>query len=182
MPLSQTVQFLSRLTVLAAGGGIDTGELQLSPSSVERLTRTVGTTPVGSSGMELISQAPSAASKATEGSLTASYGLPVAPDVEVRPGRKPGSPQVAPPSPERAKPMSVEPPLTNRPTWNVATTVLPAAKVSGSTSVACWLVEFVNGSLLTRVSVTLAVAAPTGAAKTAATATTAAPADDFQYL
>src|SRR5215471_13423020 len=99
------------------------------------------------------------------------------------PGRKPGGPQVAPPSPERTKPISVAPPLKKRPTWKAPTTVLlaGAAKVSGSTSVACWLVEFVNMSLLTCVSVTLASAAPTGAATTATAATTA-PADDFQYL
>src|SRR5215471_21314427 len=98
------------------------------------------------------------------------------------PGRKPGLPQVVPPSPERAKPMSLAPPLTKRPTWKAPTTVLPAAKVSGSTSVACWLVEFVNGSLLTCVSVTLALAAPTEAAKTATTATATAPGKTFQYL
>ena len=46
-------------------------------------------------------------------------------ELKVRPGRKPGVPQVAPPSPERAKPMSVEPPLKKRPTWNAPTTVLP---------------------------------------------------------
>src|SRR5215472_16860495 len=160
MPLSQTVQFLSRLTVLAAGGGIDAGRLQVCPSSVERLTNTVGTTRFGSSGMALISQVRCAASKATEGSLTRSYGL-AAPALKVMPGRKPGGPQVAPPSPERTKPISVAPPLKKRPTWKAPTTVLlaGAAKVSGSTSVACWLVEFVNMSLLTSVSVTLASAA-----------------------
>src|SRR5205809_7903013 len=131
--------------------------------------------------MELISQVLCAASKATEGSLTRSYGS-AAPALKVRPGRKPGVPQVAPPSPERAKPMSVAPPLKKRPTWNVPTTVLPAAKVSGSTSVACWLVGFVNGSLLTRVSGTLASAAPTGAAKTVTAATATAPEKAFQYL
>src|SRR5690348_11630854 len=102
MLLSQTVQFLSRSTVLATGGGIDTGGPQVRPSSVERLTNTVGTTVFGSSGMELISQVPCAASKATEGSLTRSNGL-AAPALKVRPGRKPGAPQVAPPSPERTK-------------------------------------------------------------------------------
>src|SRR5215469_3330603 len=37
--------------------------------------------------------------------------------------------------------------------------VRPNAKTSGSTSVACWLPELVNGSVLTRVSVTFAPAA-----------------------
>src|SRR5262245_21694055 len=131
--------------------------------------------------MELISQVPCLASKATDVSLTRSNGL-AAPALKVRPGKKPVVPQVAPPSPERAKPMSVAPPLKKRPTWNVATTVLPAAKVSGSTSVACRLVGFVNVSLLTCVSATLASAAPTGAAKTATTATATAPGKAFQYL
>src|SRR5262249_13205545 len=103
------------------------------------------------------------------------------PALKVMPGRKPGGPQVLPPLPERAKPMSVAPPLKKRPTWKAPITVLPAAKVSGSTSVACWLVEFANRCRLTCASARLASAAPTGAATTASTATTA-PADDFQYL
>jgi len=53
----------------------DTGELQVCPSSVEQLTKTVGTTPFGRIGMELISQVPCAVSWATEGSLTRSNGL-----------------------------------------------------------------------------------------------------------
>jgi hypothetical protein len=36
--------------------------------------------------------------------------------------------------------MSVPLPSKKRPTWNAPTTVEPKAKVSGSTSVACWLV------------------------------------------
>ena len=60
-----------------------------------------------------------AASKATLGSLTRSNGLTVAPALNVRPGRNPGAPHVAPPSPERTKPMSVAPPSKKRPTWNV---------------------------------------------------------------
>ena len=59
--------------------------------------------------------------------------------------------------------MSEAPPLKNRPTWKVARTVDPEAKVSGSTSVACWLVGLVNGSALTRVSGTLAEAAAANA-------------------
>src|SRR5690349_19242919 len=83
------------------------------------------------------------------------------------PGRNPGASHVAPPSPERTTPTSVAPPLKKRPTWNAPTTVAPLANVSGSTSVACWLVGFVNGSELTWVSA-CARAAP-GAINKAAT-------------
>src|SRR5262245_14696825 len=113
-----------------------TGALHVRPSSVERFTNTVGTTRFGSSGIEEISHVLCAASYATLGSLTRSNGL-AAPELNVMPGKKPGAPHVAPPSPERANPMSVAPPLKKRPTWNVATTVDPLADVSGSTSVAC---------------------------------------------
>jgi hypothetical protein len=54
--------------------------------------------------------------------------------LNVRPGRNPCVSHVRPPSPERANPMSLAPPLKNRPTWNAPTTVLPAAKVSGCVS------------------------------------------------
>ena len=74
------------------------------------------------------------------------------------PGRNPLVGQVAPPSVEVAKPMSEPPPSKNRPTWNAVTTVEPLENVSGSTSVACWLVVFLNGSVLIRVSATLAEA------------------------
>ena len=43
-----------------------------------------------------------------------------------------------------------------RPSWKAATIVLPKEKVSGSTCVACWLVEFVYGSELILVSGTFA--------------------------
>src|SRR4051795_11287223 len=137
-----------------------TGVLHVRPSSVERLTNTVGTSRLGNNGIDEISHVLWAASKATLGSLTRSNGL-AAPELNDMPGRKPGASHVAPPSPERAKPMSVAPPLKKRPTWNVATTVEPFANVSGSSSVACWLVELANGSELTRVSGTLALAVPT---------------------
>src|SRR4029450_1234829 len=45
-------------------------------------------------------------------------------------------------------------------TWNVAMTVEPLANVSGSTSVACWLVGFVYGAGVTRLSATVAPALP----------------------
>ena len=99
--------------------------LHVLPSSVERLTKTVGTLVLGRSGTDEISHTPWAASYATLGSLTRSYGLDESPELNVMPGRNPGASQVAPPSPERTKPMSVAPPLKNRPTWNAATTVPP---------------------------------------------------------
>src|ERR671930_303145 len=68
--------------------------------------------------------------------------------------------------------MSDAPPLKKRPTWYAATTVEPDAKVSGSTSVACWLVVLVNGSALTRVSGTFARA---GAARASSAAAASAP-------
>lgn len=55
--------------------------------------------------------------------------------------------------------MSDEPPLKNRPTWKATTMVDPKEKVSGSTSVRCMLVEFVNGSELIRVSAVFAATA-----------------------
>ena len=67
------------------------------------------------------------------------------------PGRNPLV-QVAPPSVEVAKPISVPPPLKMRPTWNALTIVEPKANVSGSTSVACWLLALVKVSVLNLVS------------------------------
>src|ERR1700730_17937711 len=59
---------------------------------------------------------------------------------------------VVPASVEVAKPMSAPPPLEMRPTWNALTIVEPKANVSGSTSVACWLVALVKVSVLNLVS------------------------------
>src|SRR6266849_6103965 len=52
--------------------------------------------------------------------------------------------------------MSEAPPPKILPTWNAATMVEPNAKLSGSTSVACWLVELVNVSVLSLTSGTVA--------------------------
>src|SRR3954451_3683951 len=138
------------------------------PSSVERFTKTVGTLTVGRSGIDEISQAPWAASYATLASLTRSNGLDASPELNVS-CRKPGASHVAPPSPERTTPISLAPPLKKRPTWNVARTVPWSANVSGSSSVACWLVAFVYGSALTCVSATSACA-PAALIRTPATA------------
>src|SRR3954463_2678961 len=89
------------------------------------------------------------------------------PDGAVRPGRKVEL-QVAPPSLERETPMSVAPPLKKRPTWKADTIVLPFENVSGSTSVACWLVVFWNGSALIFVTGTFALAAAGRASSSAA--------------
>jgi hypothetical protein len=60
--LSQTVQFLSRLTEFETGGGMLTGVDQVRPSSVERFTNTVGTTVFGRIGIDEISHVRCAAS------------------------------------------------------------------------------------------------------------------------
>src|SRR2546425_10456449 len=72
-------------------------------------------------------------------------------------GRKPLV-KLFPPSVDVAKPMLEAPPLKKRPTWKAETKVEPEDKVSGSTSVACWLVVLVYGSVLSRRRVTLAKA------------------------
>src|SRR5947208_2016195 len=142
------------------------------PSSVDRFTKTVGTLTFGRSGIDETSHTPCAASYATLASLTRSYRLDASPELKVS-CRKPGASQVAPPSPERTTPMSLAPPLKKRPTWKAATTVPWSANVSGSTSVACWLVGFVYGSELTCVSATFAPATP-AIVRTPATASTTA--------
>src|SRR5216684_7594802 len=96
------------------------------------------------------------ASKATEASLARRYG-PGGDELTVVPGKKPFL-KLFPPLLEVANPMSEAPPLKKRPTWKADTRVLPKARVSGSTSVACWLVLLVKGSLLSWRRVTLAKA------------------------
>jgi hypothetical protein len=73
----------------------------------------------------------------------------------VVPGKNPFV-KLDPPLVDVAKPMSDAPPSKKRPTWKADTQVLPEAKVSGSTSVLCWLVVLVNGSALSWMRVTLA--------------------------
>src|SRR6266852_6893575 len=116
------------------------------PPSVERLMKTVGTTRLRRSGIEEMSQTLCLASKATEASLTRSYGL-LGSTWKVRPGRTPLV-KCAPLLVDVANPMSDDPPLKNRPTWKVDTTVEPNEKVSGSTSVRWLLVGLVSGSEL----------------------------------
>src|SRR5216684_2454680 len=96
------------------------------------------------------------ASKATEASLARRYG-PGGDELTVVPGKKPFL-KLFPPLLEVANPMSEAPPLKKRPTWKADTRVEPEAKVSGSTSVLCWLVLLVKGSLLSWRRVLLAKA------------------------
>src|SRR6186997_3208943 len=56
---------------------------------------------------------------------------------------------------EVAQPRLLEPPLSKRPVWKVATIVFPNANESASTCVLCWLDEFVYGSLLIGVASTV---------------------------
>jgi len=77
----------------------------------------------------------------------------------VRPWRKPRF-QVRPLFRETAKPMLCEPPSKYRPTWKTATTVVPKAAESGSTSVACSLAGLRYGSTEVR-RVTVSQSLPT---------------------
>src|SRR5919197_2492348 len=74
---------------------------------------------------------------------------------------------------ETETPMSEAPPSVKRPHCAAATIVLPNAYVSGSTIVACWLVEFVNGSVAMMRTETFAAAA--SASTSAAVATKETP-------
>src|SRR5258708_36673411 len=113
------------------------------PPSVERLMKTVGTTRLGRSGIDDMSQTLCLTSKATEASLTRSYGL-LGSTWKVRPGRTPLV-NCAPLLVDVANPMSDAPPLKNGPTWKVDTTAEPNEKVSGPTSDRGWLVGLGNG-------------------------------------
>ena len=93
-----------------------------------------------------MSQVLCAASKATLGSLIAE-NEPGGVAKVVVPGRKPFV-QVVPLLLEVAQPISELPPLKMRPVWKAVTSVEPKENVSGSTSVLCWLLELVKGSLL----------------------------------
>ncbi len=163
--LSQAIQFLSTDPVVVV-----TGLLQVRPL-VDRLVTTPTVPPEALIGSEEISQTLCRASKATDGSLAAAD---VPPATVVIPGRKPLV-QLAPELVEVAKPMFAAPPPKIRPTWNAETMVEPKLNVSGSTSVRCWLVPLLYGSVLTRVSSTLACAGVAAAStRTAALSTGAA--------
>lgn len=82
--------------------------------------------------------------------------------------------QFRPPFVEVAQPMLLAPPSKTRPVWKVATIVFPKPNESGSTCVACWLSEFVYGSLLIGVARTLPAELAEAARSPAATAMAAA--------
>ncbi len=161
--LSQAIQVLSVPRSALTG----TGSPQVRPPLVERLTIAPAPFTAALSGSEAISHTPSLRSKATDGSLTRAKS----PVPDVMPGSEPCV-QVTPLSVEVANPMSEAPPSKKRPCWNAETIVEPFENVSGSTSVACWLVLLLNGSELIIVSVTFAAAgtAPTATAARAAPA------------
>jgi hypothetical protein len=121
---------LSGLPLVLVATGFD----QLTPPLVERLV-TTWVVPLERMPSEEISQMLCLASKATAGSLIA-LKAPGGLATVVVPGRNPLF-QVLPLSDERAQPMLAEPPPKTRPTWKTETMVLPATKVSGSTSVRC---------------------------------------------
>src|SRR3977135_3113095 len=73
--------------------------------------------------------------------------------------------QVAPPSVEVFQLMSEAPPSGNRSTCEELTTVSPQAKVSGWSSVACWPLVLVNGSVLTRIGLSGAAPFSSGVAE-----------------
>ena len=88
-----------------------------------------------------MSQTPCAASNATTGSL-ARVCSPAGRLAVVSPGSSPLR-HVRPSSAETANPMFVAAPSNRRPTWYVTTVVRPTVRLSGSTSVSCWLSGFV---------------------------------------
>jgi hypothetical protein len=123
--LSQTIQFLSR-SCLRPATAVFTGWVQVRPPLVERLVRTAfpeGPLGVSTSASEETSQTLCAASYATAGSLTRSYG-PATAVCLVIPGSVPLV-HDAPSLVEVAKPMSDAPPSKKRPNWAAATIVGP---------------------------------------------------------
>src|SRR5438876_1616765 len=143
----------------------------VAPPFVERLRVTAAPFRLASSASPETIQTLCAASNATEGSLTRAYG-PGGVELTVMPGSC-CAVHVEPLFVETETPMSDDPPSVKRPHWDVATIVLPNEYVSGSTIVACWLVELVNGSVAMIVTATFAeatsvrVSAPTAASASA---------------
>jgi hypothetical protein len=132
--LSQAIHSLSNMTPvfpLCLRPAMD-GALQWTPSA-ERLTRSADS--LSEKPSVAISQTPCSESYATDGSLARENVLRGCEET-VKRGSRPFR-QWRPVSFEAAKPMFRAPPLERRATWNVATTVEPHAKLSGSASVAC---------------------------------------------
>src|ERR671928_1089403 len=158
---SQATKILPAPSISAEGSGplptaVFTGFPHVRPPFVERLVRTaLPSTPLVSvrARVETI-QTLCLASYATEGSVARSYG-PAGFVNFVIPGRVPLVHET-PLFVEVAQPMPDDPPSKKRPLCAAATIVEPKENVSGSTTVLCWLVEFVNGSVKIRVSATFA--------------------------
>ena len=130
-----------------------TGFCHVRPPSVERLVRTAAPDTESSIASVEIIQTSCSGSYATAGSLIRAHGPAGVAKIVVA-GSMPVV-HVRPAFVVVAQPMLLEPPSKKRPVWNVATTVLPQPKESGSSCVRCWLVGFVYGSELIGVATTL---------------------------
>src|SRR5918912_2413016 len=131
-----------------------TGLFHVAPPFVERLRVTAAPLRLASSASPETIQTLCRASYATDGSLTRAQG-PAGVEFTVRPGSCCAVHEV-PLFVETETPMSDDPPSVKRPHCAAATIVLPNEYVSGSTIVACWLVEVVNGSVAMIVTATFA--------------------------
>src|SRR5256714_1086211 len=143
-------------SVAAEMEGIVNAFPKLKPPLVERLVRTaLPSTPLVSVRASVeTSQTLCLASYATDGSVARSYG-PAGFVNFVIPGRVPLVHET-PLFVEVDHPMPDDPPSKKRPLCAAATIVEPKENVSGSTTVLCWLVAFVNGSAKICVSATFA--------------------------
>src|SRR5918911_5585552 len=133
-----------------------TGLFHVAPPFVERLRVTAAPLRLASSASPETIQTLCRASNATDGSLTRAHG-PAGVELTVRPGSC-WAVHDDPLFVETETPRSDDPPSVKRPHCAEATIVLPNACVSGSTIDACWLVEFVNGSVAMIVTATFAEA------------------------
>src|ERR671927_927799 len=132
------------------------GLFHVAPPFVERLRVTAAPFTFASIASPETIQTLCRASYATDGSLTRAQG-PAGVEFTVRPGSC-CAVHDDPLFVETETPRSDDPPSVKRPHCAAATIVLPNEYVSGSTIVACWLVELVNGSVAMVSTVTFAEA------------------------
>src|ERR671928_532249 len=132
------------------------GLFHVAPPFVERLRVTAAPFTLASIPNPETIQTLCFASYATDGSLTRAHG-PAGVEFTVRPGSC-WAVHDEPLFVETETPMSDDPPSVKRPHCAAAMIVLPNEYVSGSTIVACWLVELVNGSVAMIVTATFAQA------------------------
>src|ERR671928_282395 len=132
------------------------GLFHVAPPFVERLRVTAAPFTLASIPSPETIQTLCRASYATDGSLMRAHG-PGGVEFTVMPGSC-WEVHDVPLFVETDTPMSDDPPSVKRPHCAAATIVLPNEYVSGSTIVACWLVEFVNGSVAMIVTATFAEA------------------------